>query len=362
MERIDVGVVGATGMVGQNYVRLLAEHPWFRVTHVSASPRSVGKSYADAVAGRWLMDEPIPPQIAQLVVGDAADVESALRSCDLIFSALGMAKDAVRQLEEGYAAAGLPVISNNSAHRMTQDVPMLIPEVNPDHTAIIPFQQERRGWDRGFIAVKPNCSLQSYLPPVYALMQRGYNVESIVVTTLQAISGAGYPGVSSLDMIDNVVPFIPNEEEKTEHEPLKILGSVQEGQLVPNPSLTISAHCNRVPVIDGHIACVSLAFASQTPSLDEIRAVWKGFAGAPQELGLPTAPSPAILYREEPDRPQPRKDRDAGSGMAITVGRLRHCPVMDIRFVALSHNTIRGAAGGAILSAELLRAQGFLQK
>lgn len=361
MKRIDVGVVGATGMVGQNYIRLLGAHPWFRVTHVSASSRSAGKAYAEAVAGRWLMDEPVPTDVANLTVADAADIETAAEACTFVFSAVGMAKDRVRQLEEAYASAGLPVISNNSAHRMTEDVPMLIPEVNPDHTSIIPSQQERRGWDKGFIAVKPNCSLQSYLPPVYALMQGGYPVESIIVTTLQAVSGAGYPGVPSLDMIDNVVPFIGGEEEKTEQEPLKILGTVHEGHLVPHPALTISAHCNRVPVIDGHTACVSLRFADRAPSLDEIRSVWQGFVGAPQKLGLPTAPSPPIIYRNEPDRPQPRKDRDVGAGMAITVGRLRTCAVMDIRFVALSHNTIRGAAGGAILSAELLRAQGYLR-
>jgi len=360
MEKIRVGVVGATGMVGQNYVRLLGSHPWFRVTHVSASPRSSGKTYAEAVAGRWVMDEPIPTTVANLVVADAQDVQAAAGACDFVFSALGMAKPAVRQLEEACAGAGLPVISNNSAHRMTDDVPMLIPEVNPDHTSIIPFQQERRGWEGGFIAVKPNCSLQSYLPPIYALMQSGYEVESIIVTTLQAVSGAGHPGVSSMDVIDNVVPFIPGEEEKTEQEPLKILGSLQEGRIVPSPSPTVSAHCTRVPVIEGHTACVSLTFAGQIPSLDQIRTAWRGFLGAPQELRLPTAPRPPLVYREEPDRPQPRKDRNTASGMAISVGRLRPCPVMDIRFVALSHNTVRGAAGGAILSAELLRAQGFL--
>jgi aspartate-semialdehyde dehydrogenase len=307
------------------------------------------------------MDEPVPPEVANLEVADATDIEAAAEACRFVFSAIGMAKVAVRQLEEDYAKAGLPVISNNSAHRMTEDVPMLIPELNPDHTSIIPYQQERRGWDDGFIAVKPNCSLQSYLPPVYALMQSGYKVESIVVTTLQAVSGAGHPGVSSLDSIDNVVPFIPGEEEKTEQEPLRILGSVKEGRVVPYASLTVSAQCTRVPVIDGHTACVSLAFSSQVPPLNEIHTVWKGFVGAPQALGLPTAPNPPLVYRDEPDRPQPRKDRDTGSGMAITVGRLRSCPVMDIRFVALSHNTVRGAAGGAILSAELLKAQGFLK-
>ncbi|MGD9001043.1 MAG: aspartate-semialdehyde dehydrogenase [Anaerolineae bacterium] len=361
MERISVGVVGATGMVGQNYVRLLNDHPWFRVTHVSASPRSAGKRYTEAVTGRWVMDEEIPGEVVDLVVGDAGDVDEASARCDFVFSAIGMSKPAVRELEESYAAAGLPVISNNSAHRHTPDVPMLIPEVNPDHAAIIPWQREGRGWGKGFIAVKPNCSLQSYLPPVYALMAAGHPVESIIVTTLQAVSGAGYPGVPSIDVIDNVVPFIAGEEEKTEQEPLKILGSLEDGQFLYDDSLNISAHCNRVPVIDGHTACVSLKFRSHRPSLEEIIAIWRAFEGEPQKLRLPSAPLPPIIYRDEKDRPQPRKDRDAGTGMAITVGRLRKCPVMDVRFVALSHNTVRGAAGGAILSAELLRARGYIE-
>jgi len=308
------------------------------------------------------MDEEIPERIADLVVGHASDVEEARAQCDFVFSAVGMEKQAVRALEERYAANGIPVVSNNSAHRHTKDVPMLIPEVNPNHTDIIPFQQKNRGWDKGFIAVKPNCSLQSYLPPVYALMAAGYPVESLVVTTLQAVSGAGYPGPASIDMIDNIVPFISGEEEKTEHEPLKILGSIENGRFVYNDSLRISAHCNRVPVTDGHTACVSLKFESAIPSLDEIIVIWNEFRAEPQEMDLPFAPQPPIIYRGEKDRPQPRKDRDAGKGMAVTVGRLRECPVMDVRFVALSHNTIRGAAGGAILSAELLKAKGYLAR
>jgi aspartate-semialdehyde dehydrogenase len=360
MTRARVGIIGATGMVGQNYLRLLSGHPWFHVTYVSASPRSAGKTYAKAAAGRWVMDEPIPDGIHDLIVGDAADVEAAVDTCDFVFSAVGMDKEAVRELEERYAAAGLPVVSNNAAHRHTDDVPMLMPEINPDHTDIIPIQQQNRGWKTGFIAVKPNCSLQSYLPPVYALIRVGYPVESIVVTTLQAVSGAGYPGVPSLDVVDNVVPFIPGEEEKTEREPLKILGHIEGGRIVHDDSLTISAHCTRVPVTDGHTACVSLKFRAHVPSLEEIVDIWRAFEAQPQQLDLPSAPEPPIVYREAADRPQPRKDRDAGGGMAIVVGRLRECPVMDVRFVALSHNTVRGAAGGAILSAELLRAQGYI--
>ncbi|MCP4540065.1 MAG: aspartate-semialdehyde dehydrogenase [Chloroflexi bacterium] len=360
MEKTRVGVIGATGMVGQNYLRLLRDHPWFQVTHVAASPRSKGKKYSQAVAGRWLMDEEIPEAVADLIVGNASNVEEAKAKCDLVFSAVGMDKQAVRELEVKYADNGIPVVSNNSAHRSTKDVPMFIPEINPGHTDIIPFQRENHGWDKGLIAVKPNCSLQSYLTPVYALMEAGYPVESLIVATLQGVSGGGYPGPASIDMIDNVVPFIPSEEEKTEQEPLKILATIENGEFVYGDSIHISAHCNRVPVIDGHTACVSLKFASDKPTLDEIIAIWEGFSAEPQELGLPSAPQLPIIYRREKDRPQPRKDRDAGNGMAVTVGRLRECPVMDYRFVALSHNTVRGAAGGAILSAELLKDKGYL--
>jgi aspartate-semialdehyde dehydrogenase len=360
MEKMNVGVIGATGMVGQNYLRLLKDHPWFQVTHVSASPRSAGKTYAEAVAGRWVMDEDIPANIANLIVGDASNVEEAKLKCELVFSAVDMDKQAVRELEEAYAANDIPVVSNNSAHRWTEDVPMFIPEVNPHHADIIPFQRQNRGWSKGLIAVKPNCSLQSYLPAVYPLMEAGYRVEAMFVATLQAVSGAGYPGPGSIDMIDNIIPFIGGEEKKTEQEPLKILGSIEDGKFVNDDSVKVTAHCNRVPVIDGHTACVSLKFQGDAPSLDEILEIWRTFEGEPQRLDLPFAPKPCIIYREEKDRPQPRKDRDAGFGMGITVGRLRECPLLDIRFVALSHNTIRGAAGGAILSAELLKAKGHL--
>ncbi|MGD2104664.1 MAG: aspartate-semialdehyde dehydrogenase [Anaerolineae bacterium] len=360
MDRIRAGVIGATGVVGQNFVRLLKGHPWFKVTHVSASSRSAGRTYADVVGDRWSNGEPIAHNVATLTVADAKDVEKARTRCDFVFSAIGAEERDVRELEERYAAAGLPVISNNSAHRRTDDVPMLMPEINPHHTDIVPVQRKNRGWDAGFIVVKPNCSLQTYLPPVYALMAAGYTVENIIVTTLQAVSGAGYPGVSSLDIIDNVIPFIKGEEQKSEHEPLKILGAIEDRTFVPNDTLTISAHCNRVPVTDGHTACVSIKFGAHKPSLEEVVDIWGAFEAEPQQLGLPSAPVPPIVYREQHDRPQPRKDRDAGGGMAIVVGRLRDCPVTDIRFVALSHNTIRGAAGGAILTAELLKAQDYL--
>jgi aspartate-semialdehyde dehydrogenase len=271
-----------------------------------------------------------------------------------------MGKDEIRTLEERYAAAGFPVISNASAHRWTADVPMLIAEVNPGHADIIPLQRRARHWDRGLIVVKPNCSIQSYTTPVYALIKAGYEVRRIVVSTLQAVSGAGYPGPSSLDMLDNIVPYIGEEEEKSEQEPLKILGSIRDGAIVKAEFPKISAHCNRVPVVDGHTACVSLEFGTKKPDIDEVKRIWADFRGLPQELALPMAPERPIIVREEEDRPQPRKDRDAGKGMAVSVGRVRPCSVFDIRFVGLSHNTIRGAAGGGILSAELLKSRGYL--
>ena len=365
MTKIPVGILGATGMVGQNYIALLDNHPWFEVRHVAASPRSAGKKYRDAVAGRWQLAAEYGPPVGDLTVQDANELSWAKAAREegelsFVFSALEMGKDETGALEEAYAAGGIPVISNASAHRWTDDVPVLIAEVNPHHADIIPAQRKSRGWDRGFIAVKPNCSIQSYMTPVHALMRAGYSVERIIVSTLQAVSGAGYPGVPSLDMVDNVLPFIGGEEEKSEREPLKIFGAI-EGGIIRNAALPkISAHCNRVPVTDGHLACVSLEFGPKKPSLDGIKSVWAAFRGLPQELRFPMAPERPIIYREENNRPQPRKDRDAGKAMAVTVGRLRPCHVFDIRFAAVSHNTVRGAAGGGILNAELLRHKGYL--
>ncbi|PID56042.1 aspartate-semialdehyde dehydrogenase [candidate division KSB3 bacterium] len=361
MKKMGVGVLGATGMVGQNYIQLLESHPWFEVSYVAASPRSAGKSYTEAVAGRWVMKKEIPQSVAELTVGNANNIEEAQGKCQILFSAVELDKQAVRDLEEAYAGAGFPVVSNNSAHRHTPDVPMLIPEINSDHVNIINIQRKHRGWSTGLISVKPNCSLQSYMTPVYALIKAGYPVDSMIVTTLQAVSGAGYPGCSSLDMLDNIVPLIKGEEEKSELEPLKILGTIADGKIVDNASIKISAHCNRIAVIDGHTACVSLKFKEQKPSMAEIRDIWADFRGEPQDLDLPFAPRQPIIYRREADRPQPRRDRDADKGMAVSVGRLRECPVFDIRFVALSHNTVRGAAGGAILGAELLKAKGYIE-
>lgn len=358
MYRIRVGVLGATGMVGQNYIRLLDGHPWFEVTYVAASPRSAGKRYIEAVEGRWLMPQPMPDAVKDLVVGDANSVDAARDRCDMVFSAIEEDKDVVRRLEEAYAAAGFPVVSNNSAHRSTPDVPMIVPEVNWQHAGLIDVQRRQRGWTRGFVAVKPNCSIQSYVTPIYALEQAGFPVEAMIVTTLQAVSGAGFPGPASYTMIDGVVPFIKAEEDKSEQEPLKVLGRLVDARIV-NSNIRISAHCNRVPVIDGHMACVSLKFAKARPSIDQVLAIWKDFTSEPQRLRLPSAPIPALIYLDQPDRPQPRMDRDTGKGMAVTLGRLRPCNVFDIRFVGLSHNTIRGAAGGAILMAELLKAKGY---
>lgn len=365
MQKIPVGVLGATGMVGQQYIALLAEHPWFEVRYVAASPRSAGKPYAEAVAGRWQLSRGYGKGVGDLVVADANDVQSALSAfkkgdCAFVFSALEMSKEEIKALEEAYAAAGIPVVSNASANRWTSDVPMLIAEVNPHHADIIPQQRKQRGWDKGFIVVKPNCSIQSYMTPIWALIQEGYEIRKMFVTTLQAVSGAGYPGVPSLDMIDNIVPYIGGEEEKSEQEPLKILGSVQGGTIVNAPGPLVSAHCNRVPVVDGHTACVSLEFGDKKPSIDEVKAIWSTFRALPQELKLPFAPEQPIIVREEADRPQPRKDRDMDKAMAVSVGRIRPCKLLDLRFVGLSHNTVRGAAGGGILNAELLKAKGYL--
>ncbi|MDR1468921.1 MAG: aspartate-semialdehyde dehydrogenase [Spirochaetaceae bacterium] len=380
MGKIPVGVLGATGMVGQQYLALLARHPWFEAVYVAASPRSAGKTYREAVFGRWQhaasynaegqcweYGGTYAPQVGDLTVEDAGNVEKAAElarkgKLSFVFSALEMDKDAVKSLEERYAAAGIPVVSNASANRWTEDVPMLIPEVNGAHAGIIPAQRKKRGWDKGFIAVKPNCSIQSYMIPLFALLDKGYELKRVFVTTMQAVSGAGFPGVPSLNAIDNVVPFIGGEEEKTEQEPLKIFGRVdnQEGKIVNAASPVIAAHCNRVPVTDGHTACVSVEFGAKKPGIDEVKKIWREFQSYPQRHALPMAPEHPIIVRDETDRPQPRKDRLVEKGMAVTVGRVRPCPLFDIRFVGLSHNTMRGAAGGGVLNAELLKEMGYI--
>ncbi len=355
MSRIPVGVLGATGMAGQRYLELLAAHPWFEPVWLAASSRSAGRPYREALAGRWFGTGEVPAQVADLPVHELARVDDASRACRLVFSAVD--SDSAREFEMRYAAAGLAVVTNASPNRSEPDVPVVIPEVNPDHLAVLEVQRRRRGFGSGFVVAKPNCSLQSYLTPLAALA--AFGVERVMVTTLQALSGAGHPGVSGLDALDNVIPYIAGEEEKTELEPLKILGKAGAEGIVAADRPVIAAHCNRVPTRDGHLACVSVGFRDR-PGIAEVEAAWRAFQGEPQRLALPSAPAPALVVRSEPDRPQVLRDRDAGSGMAVTVGRLRPCRVLDLRFVGLSHNTLRGAAGGGVLIAELLRARGLL--
>ena len=362
MKKIKVGILGATGMVGQNYIRLLENHPWFSVVYLAASANSAGMKYSDAVKGRWQMTTPIPKKIMNIKVEDVSQIEKAKSKCDFVFSAFEISdKKQVMEIEEKYAEIGMPVISNASANRWTNDVPMLIPEINAYHISIIPTQKKNRGWKDGFIAVKPNCSLQSYLTPIYALNKAGFPIQKIIITTLQAVSGAGYPGVASLDMIDNVIPFIGGEEEKTENEPLKILGDIKKGKFENNKELSISAQCMRVPVSDGHLATVSVKFKNKKPTKEEVIKIWNEFVSVPQDLKLPSAPIQPIIYNNEENRPQPKKDRDNDKAMAVTVGRLRECKIFDFKFVSLSHNTVRGAAGGGILNAELLVKKGFIK-
>ncbi len=358
--KIPVGIIGATGMVGQQYVRLLSAHPWFSIQYLAASPKSAGKPYCEAVAGRWHADGDVPAGVGNMIVENAQDAAHAAANCRLVFSAVEMKKEEIARLEETYAARGMAVVSNNSAHRWTPDVPMIIPEINPHHADFLTVQQKNRGWKGGFIVVKSNCSIQSYMSPLYALMKAGYQVDRMFVTTLQALSGAGYPGPSAFDMVDNVIPYIGGEEEKSENEPLKIFGTLS-GRGIANAALPkISAHCNRVPVLHGHTACVSLGFSGKKPDVKEIESIWRNFTSEPQEMDLPSAPKKPIIVRDEPNRPQPRLDRDNDKAMAVTAGRLRSCALLDIRFVGLHHNTVRGAAGGCVLTAELLKAKGVL--
>ncbi len=356
---LKVGVLGATGMVGQRFISLLENHPWFRVTVVAASAKSAGRTYADAVSGRWAMKKPVPAQVANLVVRDASDVAATAAEVDFVFCAVDMTKEQTRELEDAYAKHETPVVSNNSAHRATPDVPMMIPELNPEHADIIVVQRKRLGTRRGFVAVKPNCSLQSYVPAIHPLLDLG--PRKVAVATYQAISGAGKTFDSWPEMVDNVIPFIKGEEEKSEQEPLKIWGRIVDGKIVAAREPVFSAQCIRVPVTDGHMAAVFVTL-DRKASKEELIGRWREFVGKPQRLGLPSAPQPFLTYYEDDTRPQTRTDRDVGNGMGITVGRLRPDTLFDYRFVALSHNTVRGAAGGAILTAELLVADGYIQK
>lgn len=356
-QKLRAGIVGATGMVGQRFIALLEQHPMFQVTTVAASAQSAGKTYLEAVDGRWAMSTPVPATVAGLVVKDAAQVQQVAAEVDFIFCAVDMPKDETLRLEEAYARTEIPVVSNNSAARGLPDVPMLIPEINHAHLAVLGAQRQRLGTRRGCIVVKPNCSLQSYVPALAPLME--FEPQRLTACTYQAISGAGKTFASWPEMVDNVIPFIKGEEEKSEKEPMKIWGHVQGGRIVPATAPRITSQCLRVPVSDGHMAAVFVDFARK-PSKDEILARWRSFVGKPQQLKLPSAPRPFLTYFEDDARPQTKLDRDLGRGMGVAIGRLREDSVYQYKFVALSHNTVRGAAGGAVLIAELMKADGLL--
>ncbi|MDD3429593.1 MAG: aspartate-semialdehyde dehydrogenase [Oscillospiraceae bacterium] len=358
MKEFKVGVVGATGMVGQRFVSLMENHPWFKLTVVAASPRSAGKTYEDAVGSRWAMSTPMPQQAKNLIVMDAAKVEEVAALVDFIFCAVDMKKDEIKALEEAYAKAECPVVSNNSANRFTEDVPMIVPEINDTHTDIIPAQRKRLGTKRGFIAVKSNCSLQSYVPALHPLMA-DYGVNKCLVCTYQAISGAGKTFETWPEMVDNCIPYIGGEEEKSEKEPLKLWGKIEGDKIVPAKAPAFTAQCLRVACSDGHMAAVFVSF-DKKPTIEEIKEKWANFSGAAQALNLPSAPKQFLHYFEEDNRPQTKLDRNLENGMAVSIGRLREDTQYDYKFVCLSHNTLRGAAGGAVLLAELLAAKGYL--
>ncbi len=355
MEKMKVGVVGATGMVGQRFLTLLDGHPYFEVVALAASKNSAGKTYEEALGGRWKLQTPMPEQYKSMVVVDAENVEE-MKQCAFIFCAVNMKKDEIKALEEKYAKAEIPVVSNNSAHRWTPDVPMVIPEVNPKHLEVIAYQRKRLGTKRGLIAVKPNCSIQSYVPALTPL--RKYGIKEVVATTYQAISGAGKTFNEWPEMIDNIIPYIGGEEEKSEQEPLRVWGKVENGEIVKADAPLITTQCIRVPVTDGHTAAVFVRFENK-PTKEQILEDWKNFEGEPQTLGLPHAPEQFVTYFEEDNRPQAHIDRDIYGGMGVTVGRLREDSLFDYKFVGLSHNTLRGAAGGAVLIAELLYKKGY---
>ena len=359
MEKLKVGIIGATGMVGQRFIMLLNEHPYFEITALVAGPRSAGQKYGKAVLGRWKMTDACPERILNMEVISSDDVERVKSLCDFVFCAVSLSKDETRELEERYAKAEIPVVSNNSAHRWTPDVPMVIPEVNDSHLEVIAAQRKRLGTERGFIAVKPNCSIQSYVGALTPLMK--YGIKEIVVTTYQAISGAGKTFREWPEMVDNLIPFIGGEEEKSEREPLRVWGRVENGEVVPASLPVITSQCLRVPVTDGHMAAVFVRFENK-PTKEQILADWQNYVGKPQQLGLPSAPEKFLTYFEEDNRPQTRLDRDLYGGMGVSIGRLREDTVYDYKFVGLSHNTLRGAAGGAVLIAELLYKEGYLTK
>ena len=356
-EKLRVGILGATGLVGQRFISLLENHPWFEVVTVAASPRSAGKTYEEAVGGRWKMTTPMPEAVKKLIVKDVNEVEAISSEVDFVFSAVDMTKDEIRAIEEAYAKAETPVVSNNSAHRWTPDVPMVVPEINPDHMKVIDFQKKRLGTNRGFIAVKPNCSIQSYAPVFTAWME--FEPYEAIVSTYQAISGAGKTFKDWPEMEGNIIPYIGGEEEKSEKEPLRIWGKIEDGVIVPADFIKITSQCIRVPVLNGHTASVFVKF-KKNPTKEQLIEKLVTFKGLPQELNLPSAPKQFIQYLEEDNRPQVALDVDFEHGMGISVGRIREDSIYDWKFVGLSHNTVRGAAGGAVLCAELLKVQGYI--
>ena len=357
-KKLKVGVLGATGMVGQRFVSLLADHPWYEVAAVAASPRSAGKTYEEAVGGRWKLEAPMPESVKKLVVMNVNQVEEVASQVDFVFSAVDMTKEEIKAIEEAYAKTETPVVSNNSAHRWTPDVPMVIPEVNPEHFDVIPFQRKRLGTERGFIAVKPNCSIQSYAPVLTAW--KDFEPYEVVVTTYQAISGAGKTFGDWPEMVGNIIPYIGGEEEKSEQEPLRIWGRIENGVIVKAESPVITCQCVRVPVLNGHTAAVFVKFR-KNPTKEQLIEAMTSYKGLPQELELPSAPKQFVQYLAEDNRPQVSLDVDFERGMGISVGRLREDTVYDYKFIGLSHNTLRGAAGGAVLCAELLTAKGYIQ-
>ena len=360
-KKLRVGILGGTGMVGQRFISLLENHPWFEVTTIAASPRSAGKTYEEAIGGRWKMTTPMPEAVKKIIVQDVSDVKNVASSVDFVFSAVDMTKDEIKKIEEEYAKTETPVVSNNSAHRWTPDVPMVVPELNPEHLEVIESQKKRLGTTRGFIAVKPNCSIQSYTPALHALKKAGYEPKTVVATTYQAISGAGKNFKDWPEMEHNIIPFIGGEEEKSEQEPLRIWGHIENGEIVKAEGPVITTQCIRVPVLDGHTAAVFVTFEEgKKPSKEEIIKVWREYSGVPQELKLPSAPEHFIQYLEDDNRPQVALDVNYESGFGVSMGRLREDTVFDYKFVGLSHNTVRGAAGGAVLTAELLTAKKYI--
>ena len=359
MEKLKVGVLGGTGMVGQRFIQILENHPWFEVKEIAASARSAGKTYAEAVEGRWKLDEPVPDCVRDIVIRDINDIAGVTEDVDFVLSAVNMSKEEIRKIEEAYAKTETPVVSNNSAHRWTPDVPMIIPEINPEHAAVIEYQRKRLGTRSGFIAVKPNCSIQSYTPALAAWKE--FEPYEVVASTYQAISGAGKTFRDWPEMNGNVIPYIAGEEEKSEKEPLRIFGHIENGQIVPAESPVIDCQCIRIPVLYGHTATVFVRL-KKDPSKEELIEKLREFLGVPQDLKLPSAPEHFIQYCEEDDRPQVTKDVNYENGMGVSIGRLRKDVLFDWKFVGLSHNTLRGAAGGAVECAELLTAQGYIAK